>query len=111
MLILAIIFFSVGFLEMVFWALQTKALIRDRIFSTFLLTFISVVIWYYVVENVAKNIDRPLLMIIYSLGCAMGTALTIKFDMWLEKLSDLRLKTRKYMKKQIKVKKRKPNGK
>ena len=111
MLGLAILFFIVGFLEMVFWALQTKALIRDRVFTTFLLTFVSVLIWYYVVENVAKNIDRPLLMIVYSLGCAFGTALTIKFDIWIEKLAGLKLSTHKYIKKQIKFKKRKSNGK
>jgi len=89
-------FCFIGFLEMVLWALQTKALIRDRIVNTFILTYISVIIWCYAVENVASQMDKISLMQVYALGCALGATITIKFDRWLETLAQARIHISKH---------------
>ena len=89
--ILPIIFLLVGFLEMFFWSLQTKSLIKDRMLNTFIFTFVSIVIWFYVVSKVAENVNNIWLMIAYALGCACGNCLTIKADAYIDKIARARL--------------------
>ena len=93
--ILSIIFLAVGFLEMLFWSLQTKALVKDRMINTFIFTFISIVIWFYVVSKVAENVNNIWLMIAYALGCGAGNCLTIKIDAYIDKIAKARLWKRK----------------
>ena len=92
-------FFGIGFLEMFCWALQTKTLIKDRIWGSLVSTYIAVLIWYYVVQSVAKNLDDPIIMHVYCLGCALGVAITIKFDKWLTKLAEAQVIYRAQQKK------------
>ena len=91
MFVLSIIFLAVGFLEMLFWSLQTKALVKDRMVNTFIFTFISIVIWFYVVSKVAENVNNIWLMLGYALGCAGGNCLTIKIDAYIDKIAKVRL--------------------
>jgi len=95
MFVLSIIFLAVGFLEMLFWSLQTKALVKDRMINTFVFTFISIVIWFYVVSKVAENVNNLWLMIAYALGCGAGNCLTIKIDAYIDKIAKARLWKRK----------------
>jgi uncharacterized protein YebE (UPF0316 family) len=102
--LLIIIFLTVGFLEMLFWSLQTKALVKDRMFNTFIFTFISIVIWFYVVSKVAENVNNIWLMISYGVGCSFGNCLTIKIDAYIDKIAKARLwkkkkKIRRYARK------------
>jgi len=96
---LVLTFFVIGFLEMFCWALQTKTLIKDRVIGAFFATYVAVLIWYYVVQSVAKNLDDPVIMHVYCLGCALGVALTIKFDKWLSKLAESQVVYRAQQKK------------
>ena len=105
LLLLSIMFLFVGFIEMFFWSLQTKSLIKDRMLNTFIFTFISIVLWFYVVSKVAENVNNIWLMIAYALGCACGNCLTIKADAYITKIAKARLwkknkkKTRQSLKK------------
>lgn len=103
-ILLTLIFLAVGFLEMLFWSLQTKALVKDRMVNTFIFTFISIVIWFYVVSKVAENVNNIWLMISYGIGCSLGNCLTIKIDAYIDKIAKARLwkrkkKTRKVLRK------------
>ena len=91
MFLLIIIFLIVGFLEMLFWSLNTKALIKDKMINTFIFTFISVIIWFFVVSKVAENVNNIWLMLAYALGCASGNCTTIKLDAYIDKLAKARL--------------------
>jgi uncharacterized protein YebE (UPF0316 family) len=93
--VLSVIFLAVGFLEMLFWSLQTKALVKDRMINTFVFTFISIVIWFYVVSKVAENVNNIWLMIAYAFGCGAGNCLTIKIDAYIDKIAKARLWKRK----------------
>jgi uncharacterized protein YebE (UPF0316 family) len=104
--LLPIGFFVVGLLEMLFWSLQTKALIKDKLTNTFVFTFISVIIWYYVVENVASNISKWWLMLTYATGCSIGNIATIKLDSYIDKLARIRLWKRKRKKTRRPIKKK-----
>lgn len=96
--VLTIIFLVVGFLEMLFWSLQTKALVKDRLMNTFIFTFISIVIWFYVVSKVAENVNNIWLMLGYAIGCSIGNCITIKIDAQIDKIA----KTRFWKKKRCK---------
>lgn len=99
------LFFLAGFLECLTWSLQTKALIKDRILNTFLFTSIAIVIWYYVVDQIAQNINSVHLMIAYVLGCALGNCTTIKLDGYIDKLARVRLWKKRRIKKRSTKKK------
>jgi uncharacterized protein YebE (UPF0316 family) len=106
MFLLSIIFLTVGFLEMLFWSLQTKSLIKDRMINTFIFTFISIVIWFYVVSKVAENVNNIWLMIAYAVGCGFGNCLTIKIDAYIDKIAKARLWKRNKKKSRRSLKKK-----
>jgi uncharacterized protein YebE (UPF0316 family) len=95
LLLLNIFVFVIGLIELFFWSLQTKALVRDRILNTFIFTFISGMIWFIAVSQVAENINKILLMISYSTGCGIGAILTIKLDKVIDKIARAKLWKRK----------------
>ncbi len=100
-----IIFLTAGFLEMLTWSLQTKALIKDRMLNTFIFTALAVLIWYYVVDHIAQNISSIYLMGAYVLGCSLGNCATIKLDSYIDKIARVRLwKKRKVTKRTLKKK-------
>lgn len=105
MFVLTLIFFIVGWLEMLFWSLQTKALVKDRMVNTFVFTFISIVIWFYVVSKVAENVNNVWLMLGYALGCSAGNCLTIKIDAYIDKIARARLWKKKRTKRRTLKKK------
>lgn len=80
---------------MLFWSLQTKSLVKDKMLNTFLFTFSSVVIWFYIVSKVAENVNNIWLMMAYSIGCGLGGCITIKIDAYIDKLAKARLWKRK----------------
>lgn len=106
MSILAItIFFIAGFLEMLTWSLQTKALIKDRMVNTFIFTSFAVLIWYYVVDRIAQNISSVYLMVAYVIGCSFGNCVTIKLDKYIDKIARIRLwKKKRRVKRTLKKK-------
>ena len=104
--ILTLLFLVVGFLEMLFWSLQTKSLVKDRILNTSIFTGVSVLIWYYVVDNIAKNMGKWSLMVAYVIGCVLGNVVTIKLDSYIDKLAKKRLWKKKRKKQHRIIKKR-----
>lgn len=103
--LLNIFVFFIGLIELFFWSLQTKALVRDRILNTFIFTFISGMIWFIAVSQVAENINKILLMLSYSTGCGLGAILTIKLDKYIDKIAKAKLwKRRKKIHKIIRKK-------
>lgn len=104
--VLNLIFLAVGFLEMLFWSLQTKSLVKDRMVNTFVFTFISIVIWFYVVSKVAENVNNIWLMLNYAIGCAGGNCLTIKIDAYIDKIARVRLWKKKHKKQRKTLKKK-----
>lgn len=89
--ILVLIFFVVGFLEMLTWSLQTKSLVKDKVVNTFIFSFLAIVIWFYVVSKVAENVNNVWLMFAYAFGCSFGNISTIKLDKYIDKLARARL--------------------
>ena len=71
-----IILFFVGIIEMVIVTIWTKVVMETRVLLSGLVTIVNILIWYYVLQAIVEDIDNWRLVIIYALGCALGTALT-----------------------------------
>lgn len=73
------ILFFIGILEMLIVTVWTKVVTKTKVITSGVITLINVIIWYYVLQTIVDNIDNWKLVLLYALGCALGTALTTAF--------------------------------
>ena len=71
---MAMLFF-VGMIEMLILTVWTKLVTGKQIALSGVITFINVLIWYYVIQSIVNNINNINLIILYAIGCALGTTL------------------------------------
>ncbi len=69
------ILFFIGLLEMVIVTAWTKVVTRTKIIASGVITLINILIWYYVLETIVKDINNWRLVLLYAFGCALGTML------------------------------------
>ena len=70
------ILFFVGILEMVVISAWTHMVSETRVIASGLTTVINILIWYYVLQSVVDNIGNIQNIVLYALGCAVGTMVT-----------------------------------
>ncbi|MFZ5364331.1 MAG: DUF5698 domain-containing protein, partial [Patescibacteria group bacterium] len=70
------VLFFVGVLEMIIITVWTKLVVKTRIFASGAITLVNVLIWYYVLQTVVDNISNWRLVLLYALGCAVGTIIS-----------------------------------
>jgi uncharacterized protein YebE (UPF0316 family) len=68
--------FILGVVEMFIIAYWTKTVVESRIYMSGLITVVNILIWYYVLRIFVDNIDNWYLVVLYALGCAVGTMLS-----------------------------------
>ncbi|MFH1427614.1 MAG: DUF5698 domain-containing protein, partial [Patescibacteria group bacterium] len=73
------ILFFIGILEMLIVTAWTKMVTKTKILASGTITLINVLIWYYVLQTIVDNIDNWQIVVIYALGCAVGTMLSTYF--------------------------------
>lgn len=54
----------------------TKMVTRTRILASGVVTIINIMIWYYVIMVIVDDITNWQLVLLYALGCAIGTMLS-----------------------------------
>ena len=57
----------------------TKIVSKSQVAASGLITFINVIIWFYVLQVVLEDLTNWRVMVYYALGCAIGTMLTTAF--------------------------------
>lgn len=67
--------FFVGIIEMIIIAGWTKSVVKEQIITSGVITFVNILIWYYVLETVVNDINNIKLVLLYALGCSIGTML------------------------------------
>jgi len=67
------ILFIVGIVEMVISALWTRYVSQGKKWIGAGITLINIFIWYYVLRTVLENINNLGIVVIYALGCSIGT--------------------------------------
>ena len=68
--------FFIGFFEMIISTIWTKAVSDTRVIASGVITFINIFIWYYVLSQIVGHLNNWHLVILYALGCALGTVFT-----------------------------------
>lgn len=68
--------FFIGIVEMAIITAWTKAVSDDKVVLSGLITVINIVIWYYVLRVFVEDITNINLLVIYTIGCAIGTMVT-----------------------------------
>lgn len=69
------ILFFVGIIEMVIVTAWTKVVTKTQVLASGIVTFINILIWYYVLRVVVDDINNANLVLLYALGCALGTVI------------------------------------
>ena len=71
--------FFIGILEMLIVTAWTKVVTKSQIIASGAITWINILIWYYVLQTIVDNISNWKLVVLYAVGCAIGTILTTSF--------------------------------
>jgi len=69
--------FFIGMAEMVIATLWTKFVSETRIVPSTTITIVNVLVWYYVLRVVIDNINNVSIILLYALGCGLGTMLSL----------------------------------
>lgn len=70
------ILFFIGIIEMIVISSWTHVVSETRVIASGLITVVNIFIWYYVLQSVVDNIGNIQTILLYALGCAIGTMLT-----------------------------------
>ena len=65
--------FLIGIIEMLIVTAWTKVVTKSQIVLSGVITFLNILIWYYVLERIVSDIANWKLILLYALGCAIGT--------------------------------------
>ncbi len=68
-------FFVIGVVEMFIVALWTKTVSGSQVLASGVVTFVNILIYFWVLEAVLSSVNNTPLIVTYALGCALGTML------------------------------------
>jgi len=71
--------FLIGIIEMVIISMWTHFVSNNRVIASGITNFVNILIWYYVLQSVMEDINNLSLVLLYALGCAIGTVLTTSY--------------------------------
>jgi hypothetical protein len=73
------VLFFIGVVEMIIAATWTKVVSTSKVWPSGFITMVNIMIWYYVLQAIIEDIANWRIVIVYALGCAVGTMLTTHF--------------------------------
>jgi len=65
--------FFVGIIEMLIVTTWTKLVIRTKVMASGAVTMVNVLVWYYVLQTIVSDVNNFSLVVLYALGCSLGT--------------------------------------
>jgi len=71
--------FFIGLVEMVVATVWTRVVSRGEMVASGLVTFVNILIWYYVLQQIVEDITNWRLVFLYAVGCAFGTVIGTQF--------------------------------
>jgi hypothetical protein len=74
-----LLLFCIGFVEMVIATAWTKLVSDSQIMASGVVTLINIFIWFYVLQTMVENIHNWGVVMLYALGCALGTVMTMYY--------------------------------
>lgn len=88
MIIPALKIFLIGILESFFYSFNTKTIQKNMQFLSFLVSVVSVFLWYYVIMIVVENINNFWLILAYGCANGLGDIITIRFDRYIDRIEE-----------------------
>lgn len=80
--------FFIGVAESFFNSFNTKTVMKNLQFLSFIVSMIAVLLWYYVIVMVVEDIKNFWLILAYGCGNGLGDVFIIKFDTCIERIED-----------------------
>jgi hypothetical protein len=71
--------FFIGILEMLIVTAWTKVVTKSQVIASGAITWINILIWYYVLQAMVNDIGNWYMAMLYATGCAAGTIITMWF--------------------------------
>ena len=71
--------FFIGLIEMVIATTWTRFVSRGQLFASAGVTFVNILIWYYVLRQIISDVGDWTIVVLYALGCATGTLVAMHF--------------------------------
>ena len=71
--------FIIGFLEMLLVPVWTKTVSQTQVIASGVVTLVHVMIWYYVIQKLVTDINNWQIALMYAVGCAFGTIITMQY--------------------------------
>ena len=84
------ILFFVGVIEMVIIASWTKVVTESKVMVSGVITILNIFIWYYVLDKIVSDLGNFQLIVLYAVGCAIGTMMTTAYFGWKESKNKIR---------------------
>ncbi|MDD4995090.1 MAG: DUF5698 domain-containing protein [Patescibacteria group bacterium] len=88
------ILFFIGFLEMIIATAWTRVVTKAQIMASGFVTLVNIFIWYYVLQRIISDISNTQLIVIYALGCAIGTMFCTAYFHYFDKICRRKNKVR-----------------
>jgi len=83
------VLFFIGIIEMLIITVWTKMVTETKVLASGMVTVFNILVWYYVLQTIIQDISNFQLVIMYALGCAVGTmASTYYFSLREKKQSE-----------------------
>lgn len=71
--------FFIGIVEMIVVTAWTSVVSETKVLKSGAITTINVLIWYYILNIFVNDIHNWQLLVLYTVGCSVGTMLTTYF--------------------------------
>lgn len=97
--------FFVGIIECFLSALHTKFLQKSKKLFCFIVSFLNILIWWYVLRIMVENLTNIYMIIVYGIGYASGNICALLFDGYLDKLAKIKGFKIKKRKRKLRLKK------
>jgi uncharacterized protein YebE (UPF0316 family) len=69
----------IGMVECLIMTVWTRWVTETKVVASGAITFVNILIWYYVLQTIVENINNMGLVLLYAFGCAAGTMLSVYF--------------------------------
>jgi len=73
------ILFFIGVIEMIVVSIWTHLVSKARVMASGIVTVVHIFIWYYVLQTVIEDIGNIGFVLLYALGCSVGTMITTAY--------------------------------
>jgi len=74
-----LILFIVGFIELFIASTWTKIVTKSQVGLSGIITFVNILLWYGVIYIILEDLKNWSLVIVYAIGCALGTMVAMYY--------------------------------